>query len=335
MPNIKCSIGFVPYNALGDSLIGLVIAENLVRNGYEVTVYGDFIDTMKDWLPQFTIHPEPTENNLQQLLNQHDLLISDVYSPLLVNLPRQQHIEATKKIVTYSTYALNPDFTHNVSLSHLSREKLSAFPGLSSISTASGRLMKGKKSPIAIADSTMLRCEKQMGLKNCTKWIELNVPAGLEYRKHKERVAIFPTTGPSKEYPAFRFMRLADKLLANNFTPVFIVTPPQLDEWSKILSAYTVISFNSMGELANYLYESSVVVSNDSGGGHLASFLNIPNVVITRRTGHFSYRPSFRMGKILRPVFYFKWLGKRIWTPFVGVNRIYNHIVEEAGEESV
>lgn len=53
-------IAFVCSPRLGDTLIGLVTVNNLLLNGYQVTVYGNYAFQLKDWFPHFQIHPAPT-----------------------------------------------------------------------------------------------------------------------------------------------------------------------------------------------------------------------------------------------------------------------------------
>jgi hypothetical protein len=52
-------IALVSFDSLGDSLIYLMMADNLQRNGFNVTHYGDVAYQMRDWLPQLDIRPYP------------------------------------------------------------------------------------------------------------------------------------------------------------------------------------------------------------------------------------------------------------------------------------
>jgi heptosyltransferase III len=68
------SIAFICSFCLGDSLIGLVTVNNFLRNGYKITVFGDYIYAMKEWFPQFTIFPLVSLER-QEILKEFDLLL--------------------------------------------------------------------------------------------------------------------------------------------------------------------------------------------------------------------------------------------------------------------
>ncbi|CAL7964213.1 conserved hypothetical protein [Gammaproteobacteria bacterium] len=50
-------IAYISSPALGDTLISLVTVNNLIRNGYQVDVYGDFVYALRDWFPTMQIYP--------------------------------------------------------------------------------------------------------------------------------------------------------------------------------------------------------------------------------------------------------------------------------------
>jgi hypothetical protein len=50
-------IAYMASTSLGDTLIGLVKVNNLLRNGYIVHVYSDYAYPLKDWFPHMQINP--------------------------------------------------------------------------------------------------------------------------------------------------------------------------------------------------------------------------------------------------------------------------------------
>lgn len=67
-------IAFVCSFCLGDSLMSLVTINNLVRNGYDVEVFGDYAYALRDWFPQFTIHPLLSTHE-QEKLKSYDIIL--------------------------------------------------------------------------------------------------------------------------------------------------------------------------------------------------------------------------------------------------------------------
>ena len=57
-------IALVAFSSLGDGLIYLMMAENLRRNGFAVTYFGNIGYQLRAWLPQFAICPYPALDEL-------------------------------------------------------------------------------------------------------------------------------------------------------------------------------------------------------------------------------------------------------------------------------
>ncbi len=70
----NASVAFNCSFCLGDSLIGLVTVNNFARNGYKVTVFGDYAHALRDWFPQFEIHPRLAVEE-QERLREFDVVL--------------------------------------------------------------------------------------------------------------------------------------------------------------------------------------------------------------------------------------------------------------------
>jgi ADP-heptose:LPS heptosyltransferase len=141
---------------------------------------------------------------------------------------------------------------------------------------------------------------------------------------------IFPTTNRKvKDYTTRGFLAIAKGLRARGLHPEIIVAPNERAALGKIFSpnGYSVKSFETLEQLARHIYESGAVLSNDSGGGHFASLLDIPSVVIHKKYNNFEWRPGWKKPLIARPKVRLKLLGKRIWKPFISHAEIINFIV--------
>lgn len=102
---------------------------------------------------------------------------------------------------------------------------------------------------------------------------------------------------------------------------MIVVAPKNYKYWSHLVDGvFDMPQFQDIGELAGYIYESGALIANDSGNGHLASFLNIPVVTLYRkRNPLFHWRPDWRPAKIVCLILTIRWRGSEIWRPFITV----------------
>lgn len=138
-------------------------------------------------------------------------------------------------------------------------------------------------------------------------------------------VLIFPTTPePKKNYWLSGFRLLALVLKKRGWTVEFICTPAEHGAIASSLPRWPVRSFPDIKALMDHVAQAAVVISNDSGGGHLGSLMGLATFTVTRRKKNFVWRPGFnKRNTVIYPWFRFKWLGKRyIWRPFVPVWRV-------------
>jgi heptosyltransferase-3 len=55
-------VAFVTSNAIGDTLVSMVIVRNLIDHGIDVTVYGTPAHALRQWFPDVAIFPLPQKN---------------------------------------------------------------------------------------------------------------------------------------------------------------------------------------------------------------------------------------------------------------------------------
>ena len=103
-----------------------------------------------------------------------------------------------------------------------------------------------------------------------------------------------------------------------------LLTPPLPEAWRAMAgNEYETPDLPSIDALARYIYESGIVVANDSGGGHLASFLQVPVVTIHRRWNRrFTWRPDWGPGAVVCPRLILPLPGTHVWRPFVSTAAI-------------
>lgn len=111
------------------------------------------------------------------------------------------------------------------------------------------------------------------------------IPPQLSHRKYAKRVVIHTgSSSPLKNWPFEKFEIVANWLTKNNYEPVFL---PQ---------------FSTLEQLASFIYESGVFIGNDSGPSHLASYFQIPHLVMAKdRKNMALWRPGWGQGIVLTP----------------------------------
>ncbi|WP_082321483.1 glycosyltransferase family 9 protein [Stutzerimonas stutzeri] len=149
-------------------------------------------------------------------------------------------------------------------------------------------------------------------------------------------VLIFPTTPQRKKnYWMAGFKLLARAIRKKGWHVEFVVMPSERPKLEAALSGFKVNSFADIKGLIDYVATASTVISNDSGGGHLASLMGLRTFTITRRRKHFTWRPGFNcQNTVLYPLFRFKVLGRYVWRPFVPVWLIVNRLGDCSGAVS-
>ncbi|WP_020209871.1 glycosyltransferase family 9 protein [Gilvimarinus chinensis] len=85
-------IALILSDRLGDSLIGMVAANNLVAQGNNVVVFNTYIHSLKAYFEQFQVQPSPTENlqKDQVFWNQFDRVVVMFDRPFVALLRKAQ-----------------------------------------------------------------------------------------------------------------------------------------------------------------------------------------------------------------------------------------------------
>lgn len=130
-------------------------------------------------------------------------------------------------------------------------------------------------------------------------------PAELVHRRYQKRVVIHATSGnPSRNWPEEKFAQFAEWAESVDLEPFFL---PQFDRLEQLISL---------------IYESGYFFGNDSGPGHIASSLKIPNLIIGREARHMRHwRPGWGGEIITPPKWVPNWKGFRLrekkWKTFI------------------
>ncbi|MGI4862085.1 MAG: glycosyltransferase family 9 protein [Janthinobacterium lividum] len=248
--------------ALGDSLLLATVAHNLQLNGVQVTMFGHQGYLLRDWLPALQVRPA-----------------LDAHAANLIEVLAQ--FDAVLQLHDDKPFAnLAECHPRVILLEHICRSA----------------------APYSMVDRLVEFCRDELHLPRVGRSNGLTPPAGLEYRRHRMRVAIHPTASTAdKCWLAPRFLQLGLMLRESGFDPQFVVAREERAAWAAVEAAGMVMpDLGSVDNLAGWLYESGWFIGNDSGVGHLASNLQIPTLSLFMRRGIArTWRPGWGVGDVL------------------------------------
>jgi ADP-heptose:LPS heptosyltransferase len=159
-----------------------------------------------------------------------------------------------------------------------------------------------------------------------TKTLAIKPPAGFLHRRYHRRIVVSPDSNGSekKNWRPGSFLALCRQLKARGFHPVIVVAPKHHAVWVAMKgNEFHTPRFDTIGALCGYLYESGCIVANDSGNGHLASFLGVPAVTIYRkRNPRFHWRPDWGPSIVVCPSFTLPGSRASLWKFLISPARI-------------
>lgn len=321
----RARIALVAFSSLGDGLLYLMMAENLRRNGYRVSHYGDIAHQIRHWMPQLDIQPYPPHDGFDAALAAYDLVIM---SPpqFLRDRMDERTLDAMRRKWLLVCQRAPAGWRHDLTAALRAQRPPEIFAELRDLLDCGGPIRFRKFADASVVDITLAYLRERMHLKQLTRQVALTPPAGLAHRRHRRRVVVSPDSAwpEKKDWPARSFLRLCHALRARGYEPKIVVAPANHGRWTKLPgNVFDTPVFPGIDQLAAYIYESGALIANDSGNGHLASFLGVPVVTIYRkRNPAFHWRPDWGPGAVVCPRLTLPWLDGPIWKPFVGVSAV-------------
>lgn len=286
-------IAVVSAAGIGDGLILLIASYNLQASGWKVTTFNDHLAGFGQWLPAgLFFAPQPPLDDLEELfLRNFDAVFL-----------QHDNSEKAKKIASLPlpVYLFYGSF---------SPSKYGTFP-------------REKYDYVCDPHKTMVANLVQAIGKifgACSTENGLSPPSHLQFRKYPNRIAIHPTsTQEEKNWPREKFFHLYDRLQRKGWDPVFTTSPKEQEEWGGPC-------FPTLESLTSFLYESGGFIGNDSGLGHIVSYLGLPYLIIGKNETHMElWKPGWKPGKIITPPVWisnWKWTRDN-WKFFVTVNSV-------------
>ena len=279
------SIAFVMSPRLGDALLAMIIVNNLQRNGYNVTVFSNYLVGLQRWFPEMHIQPYPDAIQGQAVLQTFDLLLhsyprdvlyqADTWHPRVVVLDHFPLYRSQISMVEIQVAVCK----ELLKLSSVVRENgIKAPPGLQS-------RINSQRIIIHPTASELSKC-----------WL---------LKRFGALARRLQTAGYDPEFVVAPLEKPQVSLLEKQGFPV--TAQPSLDA------------------LAQYIYESGWFIGNDSGIGHLASNLGVPTVsLMQRRKIMQRWRPDWASGVTVLPwmPLLLRALKERAWKYFISVNQV-------------
>ncbi len=167
------------------------------------------------------------------------------------------------------------------------------------------RVFNGKKS---MAENIAEAAASLVGSDVVSKSNGIIPPKGLIHRLHRARIVIHPSSSSGdKNWLMEKYEEVAKGLEKRGYEPHFA---PE---------------FDSLSDLAAFVYESGFVIGNDSLLGHLASNLNIPTLIVADKSERMRlWRPGWLKGEV---VALSDWIPRwkffeKNWQYFISTSRV-------------
>ncbi len=267
----------IPSAGIGDGLLMMIVCNHLSLLGYKVTIFHNSLHGLKNWCDQYRFKKDYIGEDLQSydyIILQND---NTIRTKDFIQLRDKNFLKTLS--IFYFTYKESK----HPPLSDLdivfNKEKNVA----DNLSEASGRLLK----------STIY-----------SKDIGLNIPSYLQHKKFSNRVVIHPTSGSNfKNWHKSKYIKLAVKLQKKGFSPSICLSPKEREDWFDVYKyAIDLPLFNNLTDLATYIYESGYFIGNDSVQGHIASYFNIPSIILANNKNNMKlWQPGWKKAKIIYP----------------------------------
>lgn len=301
-------------NGLGDGLISSLLASNLALNEYRVDLFHNSLTEMQIFFNSFTIKKYPNKNDLEHILSYYDqIFISfDASNDFSMNL-----IDLGKKKCEDKIFVLNP----------CPSKKIGSQPYYSDA------FFNPKNSMV---ENIEFFCKKVLRLEKTSKKINYVISHEIEHKKYKNRIIIHPSSAKnSKNWSLEKYIELSKVLKSLEYEIVFVISEKEKKDFKEVEKAnFTLKAFNNLKDLTYFVYESSFMIGNDSGIGHLSSMLGLPTISIFRNyRSALLWRPGWNRNIIIYPnrfipnISLYR-LRDRHWKKFISVKKIIKQFLK-------
>ncbi|MDX3904921.1 MAG: glycosyltransferase family 9 protein [Pigmentiphaga sp.] len=293
-------VAFVMSPRIGDTLISMVVVQNLVRQGWRVTVFSDHLRALEAWFPGFDIRPRFTSKQARRHLAGTDVVLH-AYAADVVGDVRQWHPRAwvMDEWAVYRQVKPMVDIQldvcrHALGLHHATRHNGLVVPGALRIDVVRNRV---------IIHPTASALHKQ--------WL------------------------PIKFLDLARRLRDAGYEPCFVVAPAELISWRWVER-----HGFRVAAHGSLGDLAAWLIQAGLFIGNDSGLAHLASNVGVPAISLAMRPSIArrwapGWAPSIALTPL--PLLPGRWLKEACWKYLLPVSKVMGAVdrlrVRMAGSE--
>lgn len=306
------SVGIAPFPALGDLTIYLRLAQIFHLAGATVTYYSNQLASSAGRFNWLNVR-DAGGFGPEALSRMHDLVVWDAGAPDVTTDDLAAMLERLPNVTVLSTKELPKTLQRCATQLVLGERELGPQCTVFCLDSKDGRTM------VDWIDDYARRVFRLSAPPQAPHVADL--PAHLPQSR---KVVLFPMTPyPRKKYSASGFRRIAAMLSRRGWAVSVVFAPSEFEREKGFFAPFECLTFEALGDLMQFLADARMVVSNDSGGGHLASMLGIETVTITRKGPDFVWRPGFvARNTVLSPLITLRGPTGHIWRPFVPFWRV-------------
>jgi len=295
----KVNVGLICSGGLGDTLVQMIVANNLATNGYEVVFYSNHGYQLRDHVRGYQVREFPAETELKKEFEEHDVILYDQGSSYVRSLAKHRGDWLKNSGIGYSMSATLPATTSSHYKEKILRQSVS-----NGVANQIKRLLAfnrpvraTSKRPFyrqTMVDQVVYFLRHSIGLDHVSKQTGL-VLQGCANRTDSRKIIIHPTSSDfKKNWSLHNYIQLARWLERDGFEPVITVSPSERPKWLEhVTGQFDVPLFDSVLDLALFYCDAAWFIGNDSGNAHVASCVGLPTFQIFSRWRH---HPSWRAG---------------------------------------
>ncbi len=293
----------LPTVSIGDAVLMMIVCYHLKKLNYDITIYHDSLITFQNWCPKYNLKKYCSHLNFSY------------YDLIIMQNDNKQKVKNFKKLRKEKKLK-------NLSIVYFSYKK-SKHGNLDSKDIVLNE-------QFTIVEALSKACQNYFKT-NYSSNTGIEVPKNLKHKKYKNRVVIHPTSGSHlKNWSKHKFIKLAVKLKKRGFDPVITVSSEEIKDWKEVLKHNISLPLlPNISDLSTYIYESSYFIGNDSLAGHLASYFEIPSIIVaSNRKQMISWQPGWQKAKLIFPPLWllntkYLRLKEKYWQPFISVNKVF------------